>query len=52
MSEVYRALPGQNIYEASINAVCVAKLHNECIIFIFNDLDINVYPESYHKDIV
>lgn len=52
MSKVYKSLPGQNIYDAAIHAVCVAKLNNECIIFVFNDLDINVYPESHHVDIV
>lgn len=52
MSKVYKSLPGQNIYDAAIHAVCVAKLNNECIIFVFNDIHMNVFPESHHIDIV
>lgn len=52
MSKVFNALPGQNIYDAAIHAVCIAKINNECIIFVVDDVQMNVFPESFHMDIV
>lgn len=49
---VYNATSGENILSASKNAISLANSEKSCIIFTFNDININVYPESFYIDIM
>lgn len=52
MKETYKAEAGENIHRAATKAILLAKSQNAALNLVFNELNIQVHPESYVLDIV